>query len=414
MYKTNSSPRGSSNFLKRNFLKITSMSLLFLIFSSCSVVPETEYSKPWNGFTSERPPQVNGVYIITKAEHLAWLSIIIIFETKVRFDANIDMGNKNFKGIPFFKGTMDGNGKSIKNLKIDVSGAAGLTQELGDNSTIQNITIESGSIKGKGDAGAFVGESQDSVTLSVLINKASVETAENSTGGIISFSRGDIKINNVQNYSTITGTVDSGGILGKANAKITINNAKNTGNITSVGTRDISDVGGIIGDSANSVTINNAKNTGKITGKEGNIGGIVGRSDGVGLIKIDNAQNSGNIFGASEGAGGIIGYIGNPITINQVRNSGNITSSSTGGGIVGYTKDQTTINNAQNSGNISGTSDGAGGIIGHINSLATTIKNAGNSGNITSSDPTTVISFGGFYFNSQVMVSISFIKPDFS
>ena len=186
------------------------------MFVSCTITPPKEiHTTPWNGFTSERPPQVDGVYIITKAEHLAWLSIITIFETKVRFDANIDMGNNNFKGIPFFKGTMDGNGKTIKNLKMDypLIETFGLIHLLaGDGSEIKNLTIESGSIDGKKDVGAFVGKSQDSVKLMGLTNKASV-TSDGRIGGIIGVALNTTKINKVENAGTIIGS-KVGGVIG--------------------------------------------------------------------------------------------------------------------------------------------------------------------------------------------------------
>ena len=331
MYKTNSSPRGSSNFLKRNFLKITLMSLLFLIFSSCSVVPEEAYSTPWNGFTSERPPQVNGVYIITKAEHLSWLSIIIIIETKVRFDANIDMNNKNFAGIKYFKGTMDGNGHSIKNLKMDdpLIKKFGLIHLLaGDGSEIKNLTIENGSIKGEADVGAFVGESQDSVTLSGLINKASVETSISSSAGLVAYANGKVTVNNSQNYGTITGSFITGGILGY---------------------------------SAGITTINNVQNFGVLTGAR--IGGIVGHTDK--LIEIDNAQNFGNITrttGTTGSAGGVIGYAeNNAVTIKNVGNSGKVTGTGNIGGMIGEasTTGTKTIDYAYNYQNMKFIGDGS-------------------------------------------------------
>ena len=361
MYKTNTSPRGSSNFLKRNFLEIPLMSLLFLIFSSCSVVPEEAYSTPWNGFTSERPPQVNGVYIITKAEHLSWLSIIIIIETKVRFDANIDMNNKNFAGIKYFKGTMDGNGHSIKNLKIDISGTAGLTQELGNNSTIQNFTIESGSIKGNGDAGAFVGKLKNSATLKGLTNKASIE-ADFSAGGIIGVNDGTIEIKNTQNFGTVTGN-NAGGIIAWSGdtSRSKIKNAQNFGTITGTGK-----VGGMIGNiqGADSVIIDNAQNSGNVFG--GSTGGMIGSTSTD--VEIDNAKNSGNITATAGSSGGMIGDVIaiTPITINNAKNSGTITASDFAGGMIGFIAPGVipVINNTENSGTLKG-KEGSEDLIGN-------------------------------------------------
>ncbi len=317
---------------KRSFLKITLMSLLFLIFSSCTVVPEEAFSTPWNGFTSERPPQVDGVYIITKAEHLSWLSIIIIFETKVRFDANIDMNNKNFAGIPFFKGTMDGNGKSIKNLKMDypLIETFGLIHVLtGDGSEIKNLTIENGSIKGKKDVGAFVGESKGSVTLTGLTNKASVETLNWSAAGIIALansSSASITIKDVKNSGAITGKQFVGGIIAITKIELITDKVENSGTI--IGS-DIA--GGIVGYSEKPVTINNAQNFGNITG-DGATGGIIGNADDA--VTINNAENSGEIIG-KDSAGGIAGKAENAVTIKNVGNSGKVTGTGNIGGMIG-------------------------------------------------------------------------------
>ncbi len=377
------------SFLKRSFLKIILMSLMFM---SCTIIPsEAVYTAPWNGFTSTKPPQVDGVYIITTGEHLAWLALIIIVETKVRFDANIDMNNKNFDGIKHFKGTMDGNGHSIKNLKIDnPTGNAGLIHVLtGDGSEIKNLTIENGSIKGEKDVGAFVGTSKGSVTLTGLTNKASVESLMGSASGIIAvtdlLSPSTITIiKDVKNFGAITGNPYGGGIIARTTTELMIDNVENAGTINSQ-----TFTGGIVGYVTKTVNIKNAANTGNIsvnaTSNIGHVGGMIGQAAPIGTVNIENAENSGNISvtgttSTSTLTGGMIGSFVGGITgfvrINKANNSGNISSTSAGGmiGRAVITDDAVIpnivdIENANNSGNISSTvGAGIGGMIGHTES----------------------------------------------
>ena len=322
MYKTN------------DFLKIILMSLMSLIFMSCSITPlEEVYSIPWNGFTSTRPPQVDGVYIITDGEHLAWLALITIFEAHVRFDANIDMNNKNFAGIKHFKGTMDGNGYSIKNLKMDYPRIAkfGLIHHLtGDSSEIKNLTIKNGVIKGNNKVGSFVGDSEGTVTITGLTNKASVESIAHNAGGIIAYISGAARINNTQNFGAIIGGDGTGGIIGEAN-----------------------------GDNAVKITIDNVQNLGEVIG--GSSGGMIGST--AKNVEIDNAQNSGDIISSAGSSGGMIGdviitpLVTPTITINNAENSGNIISGDYAGGMIGFvdTGVVPVIKNTENSGTLEGT-----------------------------------------------------------
>ena len=247
------------------------------------------YTSAWDGTASEEPSKGENLYIITEAKHLAWLAEQdTAITTAIRFDANIDMGSKIFTGIKKFSGVMDGNNNKIKNLKIEDGGNTGLILLVpsGTIAEIKNLTIESGSIKGS-MAGAFIAESYGTVTLTGLINKA-----------------------------TVTGTFGSraGGMIGAANNKVTINNAQNTGAIN--GGSGKSTAGGMIGQAIDStVTINNANNTGVISSGD-NSGGMIGWANRTSTVNIKNAKNTGAISGDST-AGGMIGYSEKEVTIEN-------------------------------------------------------------------------------------------------
>jgi len=309
---------------------------------------EIVYSDPWDGTTVEQPSKENNVYIITEAKHLAWLAKQTTVTMDVRFDASVDMGNKAFTGIKEFAGTMDGNGKKIKNLNINSTSGAGLIIKMTDGK-IKNLTIESGTITDDGDrdidgstdgvAGAFIVSVPEyaTVTLEGLTNKATVNG--NIAGGMIGLAfDAKITINNVGNFGTIKGS-GGGGIIGEAtDCTITIDNAVNSGAVTGDATG-----GGIIYSTTDgTITINNSENSGTIKGAV--VGGIIGQTKST--TKISNTENSGAVTGnySTDPSGGIGGIIGNvlmnymmdaTVTINNAGNSGAVTGNGTGGGIIG-------------------------------------------------------------------------------
>ena len=127
--------------------------------------------------------------------------------------------NTAFTGIKEFNGAIiEGNGKRIKNLKIESTGNAGLIL-LANTSTsvsieIKNLTIESGSIRG-GSAGAFIAENIYKLELKGLTNKASVTGTGTGTGGLIGYAKDVVYINNAANTGAISGAT-SGGLIGIA------------------------------------------------------------------------------------------------------------------------------------------------------------------------------------------------------
>lgn len=175
----------------------------------------------------------------------------------------------------YFKGTFDGNNKTISNLYINVidtyKGLFGYTM----GATIKNITV-TGEI-----------------------------TAKGYTGGIIGYARAGT-IANCKNYANITclnssGVTYLGGIVGVCYANV--NNCYNYGEITHTGETS-SQTGGIAGVLWNGGTIDRCYNYTDISGYSG-LGGIVGvlghGSNGI----VTNCYNEGNVSGKI-GLGGIV------------------------------------------------------------------------------------------------------------
>lgn len=338
----------------------------------------------WDGTTVTEIIPVDDVYEVSHANHLAWIQSksyradFFVGKT-VKFINDIDMNNQIFRGIDDFAGSMDGNGKSINNLKIASDGGSiGLIAQLKNNSSIKNLTIASGDIRGLHTVGSFVGSVEgENISITNCVNHASVNGTDG-VGGIIGIVFGEtssLTITNVKNFGKVTGSEDNvGGILGYANGLIIINNSENSNNVEGV-----SGVGGIIGqsreypafmpDGTSSVVIDNCSNSGDIKGTAW-VGGIVGqhRAD---KSSISNSSNSGNIVGTQSSIGGIIGSSSgrDDIQISNSSNSGNITGSTTieylgtAGGIVGSASSpDTTLTNVYSYANVTGRP--IGGIIG--------------------------------------------------
>ena len=360
----------------------------------------------WNGTTMTEPTIVNNYYLISEPAHLAWLagkddtlrSEQQPIDINIRFTADIDMGNKPFKGIKKFQGIVDGDNKSIKNLVIEdplekFSNIA-LIREVTGNTTIKYLTLANGTSIGTDSAAGFVA---DFTTVSG--NDFSL-IIDNST-------------NNLKVSSSISASI--GGFIGKAlNVKIIITNSKNIADIIITNSDRFPYIGGFIGEGSNSdITITDSFNTGNLTsGPDGSIaiGGIIGD----GQATITNTHNTGDITGSSKDgnadAGGIIGSGSGIIT--NVYNTGTIKSSDVTGGIIG--DGYGTIKNSYNKGDLS--SYNAGGIIGNSGSGgAVNITDSYNEGNISNTIIGIEITLGGIIgrnINQNVIIDNSYNSGD--
>ena len=147
-----------------------------------------------------------------------------------------------------FQGAFDGLNHTIYGLTINrpTTNYVGLFGRItGVDSTIQNVGMIGGSMTGQNYVGGVVGETDNGSSLV-----------------------------NVYNTSPVSGFNYVGGITGRlSNSETKVENAYNTGSVSGSAY-----VGGIVGDATmgNNITINNVYNIGAVSGKNGNMGGIVG------------------------------------------------------------------------------------------------------------------------------------------
>lgn len=144
----------------------------------------------WDGSTVEEPDNDGQTYYITKASELAWVAQETLaghyegFTNKTILLMNdIDLNNKNW--IPIgdvnssFKGTFNGNGKTIRNLTFE----NGIINEYGlfgtiENALVKNVTVDKAYLNEPELIGAvFVGKIKNSVINNIVISNAKIDEA---------------------------------------------------------------------------------------------------------------------------------------------------------------------------------------------------------------------------------------------
>ena len=187
---------------------------------------------------------------------------------------DVDLANDDWTPIGNsshpFKGTFDGNGYTVKGLKVSGETYAGLFG-YAEGATIQNVIVQ-GSVSGSGDY----------------------------TGGIAGYIRGKTQVLNCGNEASITGSGRyAGGVVGfAATDKDTISGCYNTVAVTASGAGSYA--GGILGYNQNAASILNCYNTGTITSGKyaGGIRGYLSSING----SITNCYSIGKVQATTSGA----------------------------------------------------------------------------------------------------------------
>ena len=336
---------------------------------------------PYGGAWAQTPPskgdgKKDSPYIITKAEELAWFrdqvnsgqysicakiadNVEVIDMSTVCHAADksqnleekswVPIGNRN---IIKYRGTFDGNGKTITNLYINASqtsqnnmGLFGYTYQ----STIKNLTFENANVTNtQSNTGILVGKAGYGSTLqNIKISNTCQIKGGNYTGGIAGELDGNAY--NCVNYATVQGIKYVGGFLGMYSRKgNSITACANYGNVTASSEMAGGLVGyfrgGTIQDCAN---YGDVKGTIRVAGMAGFVSdGKVQNVFSYGNISVTNkTQNVGMVFGCSvSGAteGMVAYYSGAKLIVNgkekEVKAFGNGTPSEDNA--TGFTKDQ--------------------------------------------------------------------------
>lgn len=213
---------------------------------------------------------------------------------------DIDLAGERFTPVPWFNGTFQGGGYTIKNLKLEAEGSAqGLFRYLGQEARVMDLTVQAEiKVRGSGgQAGMIAGE-----------NAGTIERCR--TFGTIA---GEVEVGGLVGVNRVGGLIRSGENAAAVAAK------KHAGGIAGLNQ-------GIISSSINLGAVN-GHNEYSFTGS----GGIAGRTEGI----IQECQNNGAVGYKYNGynGGGIAGL--QTGSIWQCENRGEIRGRKDIGGITG-------------------------------------------------------------------------------
>ena len=239
-----------------------------------------------------------------------------------------------------YKGTFDGNNKTITNLYIKTAHnnvgffcmimGATIQDLIFDNAKVENVSTThtkalcTGILAGGSDAGT----NPPSHIKGIKTTKNCTVIGQNDTGGIVG-NACNINIENCENRSSVKGESYVGGIAGDYYYK-NIKRCTNYGTVETV-KNDSQRTGGIIG-YANGTSIEDCANYGKLTSKGWYYGGIAGEMRG--NSSIQNVFSYGDMT-YTYAPGIIIGYVDRNSTL-------------TAKGIVAYNKEALLNNSSEN------------------------------------------------------------------
>lgn len=332
---------------------------------------------PYGGAWAQTPtPPANGngdvdtPYIITKAEELAWFrnqvnggknkicakiadNVEVIDLKDFCHAEDVSQNLKELSWVPIgtankpYKGTFDGNNKTITNLYIKTAHnnvgffcmimGATIQDLIFDNAKVENVSTTytkalcTGILAGGSDAGT----NPPSHIKGIKTTKNCTVIGQNDTGGIVG-NACNINIENCENRSSVKGESYVGGIAGNYYYK-NIKRCTNYGTVETV-KNNSQRTGGIIG-YANGTSIEDCANYGKLTSKGWYYGGIAGEMRG--NSSIQNVFSYGDMT-YTYAPGIIIGYVDRNSTL-------------TAKGIVAYNKEALLNNSSENINNIVGT-----------------------------------------------------------
>lgn len=280
-----------------------------------------DYNKElWNGETQVITPAEDNVYVVTTAEQLAWVAQQVnigadTFAGKtVRLGADIDLAGSLWTPIGDsgensythnFQGTFDGDGKTIRNMKVDHPDAGGLFGHM-VKGTVRDLTIDGFEITSDHYAGAIAGWIEQGggnilVTGCKALNgkiEVSVITKDDGmhhdlgdkAGSIVGFGYKGTYTDNVAENVEIRGYRDLGGILGYAHEATVTGNS-----ITNVTIKQNLDI--------------DYKKTEENGDTPTTLGDYVGRISGADNCVIDDNTGTAGIYAPIEGYNAILKYL---------------------------------------------------------------------------------------------------------
>ena len=285
-----------------------------------------------------------------------------------------------------FRGTLDGNGRVISNLRIPslFSNDVGLVSA--NSGTLQNLRVENATVLANSNAAVMAGQNNAGGRILNVSVTGSVDNAPSSygaglrndrtnIGGLAGINRGVIA--NSANGASISGIGVIGGLVGTNENGGQITSSSNSGSVAtgrnewingaeSVEIGVSTDLGGLAG--INRGTIVNSFNTGTVTGSNV-VGGVAGTNAATGII--DASYNTGIASNAGVPPASDVSRIGGVAGSNEGRitrsmSNADIVGNNVVGGLVGENGGSGAISNAYSAGSVTsrGISPSVGGFAG--------------------------------------------------
>lgn len=296
---------------------------------------------PWSvnawAAPEEASQESDGTIVITTAEDFLNFSSSCTSESYSRgksfvLGADLNLQGVEFRPVPVFAGTFDGNGHTIIGLSVENNGSnLGLFRFVQQSGTVRNLKVH-GKFAPQGsrtNIGGIVGTNRGTVENCSFTGEI---MAQEALGGIVGHNEETGVVTGCESRTQLTGNLKTGGIVGYNEGNI--ENCVNRGDVNATGqevvddsdsqlsagslgleetvrVERVHDAGGVAGLSLG--YIRGCSNYG-IVGYPHmgyNMGGIAGRQSGL----IDQCQNFGKVQGRKD-TGGIVGQFEPYVTID--------------------------------------------------------------------------------------------------
>ena len=324
-----------------------------------------------------------------------------------------------------FSGIFDGNGYAIKDLEIARAGESciGLFGILEPAGSIDNLSLEGGSVVGSSFVGGLVGSGDEASIRNSFVDIGVVVGDGIHIGGLIGSAFGAMISSSSAEVGNLTGVHSVGGLVGEGDNMILISSYAKIGNVSAredrvgglVGDADDSEirfssavvenvtgdyrVGGLAGSAIDAVIDFSYVRGGVVRGRD-NIGGLIGSASGVNITSSSVWMDEIGISGYSNYVGGLVGNGNDAIIMNSSAVSGLVVGGdgyyTSVGGLVGQGYSAEITNSYAISGSVSGSnrSTNVGGLVG-VGGDADILNSYAISGLLKGSNVGGLVGYGG-------------------
>ncbi len=233
--------------------------------------------------------------------------------------ADIDLSGtvRSAPVIPLLRGSFDGRGHTIRNLRIETGGSQGLFGHIDSEAEVKNLGVVDAYVVGLSSPGALSAWNHGRVLN--CYSTGTVSSGGHAGGGLVGSNWGTVA--NSYSTATVTGGILVGGLVGE-NAGSVIS-CHSSGEVTAS-----SLVGGLVGDNFGAIT--SSYSTATVTGLMWSVGGLAGENRG----RIASCYAEATVLGYDMFVGGLVGENGG--SISCCYSDGTAVGEEMVGGLVGY------------------------------------------------------------------------------